>query len=149
MTIFYCLRFETPPTWRVRSQYLYPAGTGWPNYIPRYWVPFSSPPTTRRAMVEVWYASNIVKLMKSNGTSCANHEVWMREIKNMCKTLVVKCLVNSRINKMSACNSLLWGPWGFISIHNENWVTKRLRECNIVSWGKVSDLCCQFCLGID
>jgi hypothetical protein len=24
MTTFYCLRFETPPTWRARSPYLYP-----------------------------------------------------------------------------------------------------------------------------
>jgi hypothetical protein len=28
MTTFYCLRFETPPTWRTRSLYLYPPGTG-------------------------------------------------------------------------------------------------------------------------
>jgi hypothetical protein len=28
VTIFYCLRFETPPTWRIRSPYLYPQGTG-------------------------------------------------------------------------------------------------------------------------
>jgi hypothetical protein len=28
-------------------------GTGWPSYTPRHWVPFSSPHTTRRAMVEV------------------------------------------------------------------------------------------------
>jgi hypothetical protein len=28
MTIFYCLRLETPPTWRARSPYLYPPGTG-------------------------------------------------------------------------------------------------------------------------
>jgi hypothetical protein len=28
MTISYCLRFETTPTWRVRSPYLYPSGTG-------------------------------------------------------------------------------------------------------------------------
>jgi hypothetical protein len=27
MTIFYCLRFETPPTWRARSAYLCPPGT--------------------------------------------------------------------------------------------------------------------------
>jgi hypothetical protein len=40
MTTFYCLRFETPPTWRVRSPYLYPSGTGWSTYIPRHWVPF-------------------------------------------------------------------------------------------------------------
>jgi hypothetical protein len=36
--IFYCLRFETPPTWRTRSMYLYPPGTGWPGYTPRHWV---------------------------------------------------------------------------------------------------------------
>jgi hypothetical protein len=54
MTIFYCLRFETPPTWRAKSPYLYLLGTGWPGYTPRHWVPFSWFPTTRRAMVEVW-----------------------------------------------------------------------------------------------
>jgi hypothetical protein len=53
-TIFYCLRFETPETWKARYLYLYPLGTGWPSYIPRHWVPFSSPPTTRRATVEVF-----------------------------------------------------------------------------------------------
>jgi hypothetical protein len=50
----YCLRFETPPTWRNRPPYLYPPGTGCPRYVPRHWVPFSSPPTTRRAAVEVF-----------------------------------------------------------------------------------------------
>jgi hypothetical protein len=54
MTIFYCLRFETPQTWRARSPYLYLPGTGWPSYTPRDWVPFSPPPTTRRATVEVF-----------------------------------------------------------------------------------------------
>jgi hypothetical protein len=44
MTICYCLRFETPPTWRAKSPRI---------YIPRRWVPFSSPPTTLRATVEV------------------------------------------------------------------------------------------------
>jgi hypothetical protein len=39
VTIFYCLRFETPPTWRARSPYLYPPGTGWSGYTPRHWVP--------------------------------------------------------------------------------------------------------------
>jgi hypothetical protein len=41
MTVFYCVRFETPLTWRARSPYLYPPGTMWP-------------PTTRRATVEVF-----------------------------------------------------------------------------------------------
>jgi hypothetical protein len=53
MTIFYSLRFETPPTWRARSPYLYPLVTGWPNYTPRHWIPFSSPPTTRRATGDI------------------------------------------------------------------------------------------------
>jgi hypothetical protein len=35
VTIFYCLRFEAPPTWRARSPYFYPPGTGWPSYAPR------------------------------------------------------------------------------------------------------------------
>jgi hypothetical protein len=42
MTTFHCLRFATP------------SETGWPSYTPRQWVPFSSPPTTRRATVEVF-----------------------------------------------------------------------------------------------
>jgi hypothetical protein len=54
MIIFYCVRLETPRTWRTRSLYLYPPGTGWPGYNPRDGVPFSSPPTTRRATVEVF-----------------------------------------------------------------------------------------------
>jgi hypothetical protein len=54
MTIFYCLRFETPPTWRARSPYLYPSETRWPSYTPRHWVPISPLPTTSRATVEVF-----------------------------------------------------------------------------------------------
>jgi hypothetical protein len=30
MTVFCCLRFEASPTWRARSPYLYPPGTGFP-----------------------------------------------------------------------------------------------------------------------
>jgi hypothetical protein len=37
LTIFYCLRFETPPTWRARSPYLYPPGRGWSSYTPRHY----------------------------------------------------------------------------------------------------------------
>jgi hypothetical protein len=35
MTILCCRRFETPPTSRARSPYLYRLGTGWPSYPPR------------------------------------------------------------------------------------------------------------------
>jgi hypothetical protein len=38
MTIFYCLRFESPPTWRAMSLYLYPPGTGSPMCTPKHWV---------------------------------------------------------------------------------------------------------------
>jgi hypothetical protein len=54
MTIFYSLRFETTPTWRARSPYLYPPGTEWSTYTPRYWIPFPSPPTIRKATIEVF-----------------------------------------------------------------------------------------------
>jgi hypothetical protein len=37
--MFYCLRFETPPTWRARSPYLNPPGIGWPSYAPGNWFP--------------------------------------------------------------------------------------------------------------
>jgi hypothetical protein len=46
---------ETSPTWRTRSQFLYPSETEWPSYTPEHWVPFPSPLTTHRAMVEVFY----------------------------------------------------------------------------------------------
>jgi hypothetical protein len=31
-------QIETPPTWRVRSPYLYSPGIGWPGYTPRHWL---------------------------------------------------------------------------------------------------------------
>jgi hypothetical protein len=47
------LRFGTCPTWRARFSCLHTPGIGWPSYTLRYWVPFSSPPTTRTATMEV------------------------------------------------------------------------------------------------
>jgi hypothetical protein len=54
MTKLYCLRFETSPAWLSRSLYLYPPGKGWPLYTSWHSVPFSSPPTTSSATVEVF-----------------------------------------------------------------------------------------------
>jgi hypothetical protein len=68
MTIFYCLRFETPSTWKARSPYLYPPGTGWLSYTPRHWVPSLSPPTIRRATVEVFESASTRK-----NYSCQSH----------------------------------------------------------------------------
>jgi hypothetical protein len=58
MAIFYCLKFETPPTRRDRSPYLYPPGTGCPSYTPGHRVPFSSPSATNKATVEVFQPSS-------------------------------------------------------------------------------------------
>jgi hypothetical protein len=63
------------PTWRTRSPYLYPPGTGWPSYTPRHRVLFSSPPATRRAKMEVFEPAStggilttMLPSMKSNVT---------------------------------------------------------------------------------
>jgi hypothetical protein len=45
---------ENPSNWRVKSPYLYAQETGRTSYNPRQWVPFSSPPMTRRATMEVF-----------------------------------------------------------------------------------------------
>jgi hypothetical protein len=51
-TIIYFLGFETLPTWRSRSLYLYYPPPK--NYLPRHWVLFLSSLMTHRAMVEVF-----------------------------------------------------------------------------------------------
>jgi hypothetical protein len=53
-------------TWRARSPYLYPPVTGWPSYTLRHWAPFSSPPTTRRATVEVFDPASTRSLLCSS-----------------------------------------------------------------------------------
>jgi hypothetical protein len=83
MTMFYCLRFDTPPTWRARLPYLYPPGTGWSSYTPRHWVCFSSLPTTCRHAVEVF------KLAFTYGNSSNSWMLWLCSlgpvlIENMC-----------------------------------------------------------------
>jgi hypothetical protein len=75
MTTLYCLRFETPPSWRVRSPYLYAPGTGWPGYTPRHLVPFSSPPTTRRATVEVFEPTSCLQNNSSARTTQKTHSL--------------------------------------------------------------------------
>jgi hypothetical protein len=66
MTTFYCLRFETPPTWRARSPYLYPPGTGWLSYNPRHWILFSSPPKNCRATQELFEPASTRISLNSN-----------------------------------------------------------------------------------
>jgi hypothetical protein len=54
VNIFCSLRFENPSTWRASSPYLHSEVTGWSSYTLRHWVPFSSPPTNRRCMLEIF-----------------------------------------------------------------------------------------------
>jgi hypothetical protein len=50
-TLFYCLVWDSP---NLEGQVsVCPSRTEWPSYTPGYWVPFSSPLTTRRTTVEV------------------------------------------------------------------------------------------------
>jgi hypothetical protein len=51
---YFTVSFETTPTWKSRSLYLYPPGRGWPSHTHRHWVPFLSPLTTRRAMMDIF-----------------------------------------------------------------------------------------------
>jgi hypothetical protein len=60
---------DTLPSWRASSPYLYPPGTGWPIYTSRHWVPFSLPPTTRRATVEVYEPTSIRSLSRNGSCS--------------------------------------------------------------------------------
>jgi hypothetical protein len=66
VTTFYCLKFETPPTWRARSLCLYPPGKVARLYL-RHWIPFSSPPTTPRAAVKVFNSSTQELTWFTNG----------------------------------------------------------------------------------
>jgi hypothetical protein len=46
--------FRDSPNLEGQVPYLYPPEKWWPGYASRHWVPFSWPPTTRRATVEVF-----------------------------------------------------------------------------------------------
>jgi hypothetical protein len=89
MTTYYCLRFETPPNWRATFPYLYPPETGWPSYTPRHWVPFSSPPTTRRATVEVF---DPVSTRLNNYAGEHQQQIFCHDM--LCKLVVSQLLVS-------------------------------------------------------
>jgi hypothetical protein len=90
ITTFYYLRFETPPTWRARSPYLYPPGTEWLSYNLRRWVPFLSPPTASRATVEVFEPTStqgpdyiITSQHRQHGKHCSSVSVWFSHVRNL------------------------------------------------------------------
>jgi hypothetical protein len=67
MIIFHRLRFKSPPTWRASSLYFNPPVAGWPRYTFRHWVPFSSPPATRRGTIAP-VALKLQDFYQRNGT---------------------------------------------------------------------------------
>jgi hypothetical protein len=68
--------------WRDMSPYLYPPGKEWPNYNSRHWILFLSPPTTRRATVEVFDPSDTSSRVlvttdgQSASLSCNKAPIW-------------------------------------------------------------------------
>jgi hypothetical protein len=121
MTTFYCPRFETTPIWRARSPYLHPPGTGWPSYTPRHWVPFSSPPTTRRATVEVFDPASTRSwagyLLPSKIFIYANSHkegVWTESVLSPWNTLVIMTVHESSsvidfvMINMLLCTGSIW-----------------------------------------
>jgi hypothetical protein len=81
MTIFYCLRFKTPSTWRTRSPYLYPPETEWPGYTPRHWVHFS----TRRATVDVFDSASTWMWIVSSKSKSKSHCDWRSVSQSWCR----------------------------------------------------------------
>jgi hypothetical protein len=92
MAIFYCLRFETPPTWRAKFTYLYPPATGWPSYTPRHQVPFRcllqlaglqwrylTPPSRRKHTLYSWQGMCTAPL-NSNGRGMDPHRKYHSSI---------------------------------------------------------------------
>jgi hypothetical protein len=58
VTIFYCLRFETPQTGSPGPRIYIPQEQGGSVITPGHWVPFSSPPTIRKSTVEVFESAS-------------------------------------------------------------------------------------------
>jgi hypothetical protein len=112
-TIFYSLRFETPPTWRVRSPYLYPQGTAWPSYTPRHWVPFScllwltglrwrysNPPPSWRQLNHLWFSlyslgtDHIETALPRNGRLFSLH---CSGFQASCHSVLMLCLLSRKV----------------------------------------------------
>jgi hypothetical protein len=115
MSIFYCLRFKTSLTWRGRSSYLYPPGTGSPSYTPRHWVPFSSPPTTRRATVEA--SPRGVSSTKLLGDSGQPRKSYLRKV-SIRVEIRIRDLPNKKQNLNLLYSIVTVAGWSF-STHGE------------------------------
>jgi hypothetical protein len=67
------------------SRFNSPPPGGWPSYTPRHWVPFPSPPTTRRVTVEVFHpaSTRTSYIDKKNSKS---HCDWRTVSQSLCRT---------------------------------------------------------------
>jgi hypothetical protein len=93
---YFIVSFETPPTWRARSPYVYPPGTGWPIYTPGHWVPFLSPLTTLRATVEGSFTVLLIIPL---------HEPHR---KHRSQSYIA---VDGQSASLSWCQASVWGSW--------------------------------------
>jgi hypothetical protein len=88
---------------------VYPTGTGWSSYNPRHWFPFSSPPTTRRATVEVFDpASTRAQPLYSGLLKAQTGSPYIASARTQQRTpsptiLLVLCTF--------CCRHVLWLPW--------------------------------------
>jgi hypothetical protein len=108
--------FETPPTWRATSLYLYRPGIGWPEYTPRHWVPFPSPPTTSRATVEVFDPASTRASLSSAGHVSSLHSFESDPTENTVsivistipQLLLIRCRTNVFAETLPSNGHLFW-----------------------------------------
>jgi hypothetical protein len=137
MTTSYSLRFETPPTWRARSLYLYPPGIGWPSYTPRHWIPVLSPPMTCRLW---WRYLNPPPQGRHSSSAAGPHYValaWTTQ-KTLLPTipLLLRIYSTSTHSTSSAfsCHVIVFIP-NFMKIHHlvQNWLQETDTYDNTIS----------------
>jgi hypothetical protein len=122
--------FPCQPTWMVRFRYLYTLGTWWPNYIPRHWVPFSSPPTTT---VEIFDLTSTLGGPAENTVSI----VIAQQYFDCC--LRNRCRRNLFTESLPSNERLLWiRHFGFqASCHTINYRTKHWHIFNLLEYRNI------------
>jgi hypothetical protein len=157
MTTFYCLRFETLPTCRARSPYLYPPGTGWLGYAPRHWVPFPSPLTMRRVTVEVfdptftrefWFDSVLYRLYSLQADPLKTHPLSSNRYKRttfkallLFSSMRVYWPVTQQWIYMSQYISVVWFKTGMCFVY----MCYRSTDCDRTLEESICILCVKHC----
>jgi hypothetical protein len=85
--LYFTVSYEIPPTWRARSPYLYPPGTGCPSYTLGHWVPFFA----------ASYGGGILSHLHTGICSLTSNS---------------SCFAaDSQLASPSWCRAPIWGPW--------------------------------------